>query len=422
MKPFIQIRIRSKVDTFEWRDYGWPFIESLVNTSKGWLSPEHISTNPERFKQKFESVEACEDNWAGLGQIHIDGKKVSEFHNDFAWRRKNKLKGKGWVTHKMINQLHQLIPAEIDFKVDYHKEINWFELFRHWCGLFSPQLAMLHFFTEHECKGVKQLSLNQLGSFGALIKPQISKIGWGMYYGDEFAKEVDVVKLQQAGFHVEQWPNGYLVTVTDCLNDVEDDFKTFSHRQSEMRNLFRDEIFATEREPEVIQLSDDQADAFEQLMEKTKLNVIEGEHWQIELNEKWQLTQSSSSVFEFAYYGSEKREIEKEVFVTILDRPEIILNHQTFARQLAKITLDQYPESDIGWQMVEHSVDDYLSYSSVIIDQYEQSSEGVFRIAGKILVFPLYIVRLTFMDYCAIDLETSKNFSDPIFFSFKAKN
>ena len=44
-----------------------------------------------------------------------------------------------------------------------------------------------------------------------------------MLYGDKFSHEVDAAKISSAGFPVQKFRGGYLVQVTEEINDVADD-------------------------------------------------------------------------------------------------------------------------------------------------------------------------------------------------------
>ncbi len=70
-----------------------------------------------------------------------------------------------------------------------------------------------------------------------------------MYYGDEFADEGDRQKMRERGFSVDEQSNGYLVTVTKRLEDVKNDFDSFSRRRAELKTLYRPGRFRIEEEP-----------------------------------------------------------------------------------------------------------------------------------------------------------------------------
>ena len=69
------------------------------------------------------------------------------------------------------------------------------------------------------------------------------------FYGDKFAKEVDEKSIAAAGFPIQKIGNGYLVQVTENINDVVNDFPMFSKRRAELKSLFRDGLFLIKDEP-----------------------------------------------------------------------------------------------------------------------------------------------------------------------------
>ncbi len=75
------------------------------------------------------------------------------------------------------------------------------------------------------------------------MNPVVPDMGWAMVYGDEFAEEVDVERIAASGFPIEKLNNGYLVRVTENIQDVASDFSLFSPRRAELKSLFRADFF-----------------------------------------------------------------------------------------------------------------------------------------------------------------------------------
>lgn len=72
-------------------------------------------------------------------------------------------------------------------------------------------------------------------------------IGWATFYGDEFAEEVNVERIAASGFPIEKLNTGYLVRVTENIQDVASDFSLFSTRRAELKSLFRENFFLDEQ-------------------------------------------------------------------------------------------------------------------------------------------------------------------------------
>ncbi|MET0611997.1 MAG: hypothetical protein ABWZ39_12105 [Pseudomonas caspiana] len=57
-----------------------------------------------------------------------------------------------------------------------------------------------------------------------------------MFYGDEFAEAVDIDKIGLAGFPIEKIGNGYLVRVTENVQDGLNNFPPiFFKRRAELK-------------------------------------------------------------------------------------------------------------------------------------------------------------------------------------------
>ncbi|WP_178124753.1 hypothetical protein [Pseudomonas sp. Fl4BN1] len=244
--PYIQISIRTKLDTFNWQ-FGRELIRSLCE-GEGPICPEQISNNPDRFIEPFVSIEECEAYWAAKGSMRVNGSLI-DFHDDFAWRRKKKIKCVGSIQHKTQNIKGNLVPGSVNFSSACNDKINWFSLFRLWCEIFSPQLGMLHKFDGVELDPKSKNNSFQVGSFKAALKPEVSNIGWAMFYGDEFAEVVEADRIKAAGFPIEKIGSGYLVRVTENIQDVVNDFPLFSRRRAELKALFREGFFLIQDEP-----------------------------------------------------------------------------------------------------------------------------------------------------------------------------
>jgi len=240
MKSYIQIAIRTKAETIDW-GVGEKLIDSL-GVSGGVLLPEQVSHNAAKFTETVLGKGSCESFWASTASIRTNG-TLSDFYQDFAWRRKKSIKSSGSVVHTSRNFRGQIVPGSICLTAAHSKKVDWYALFRTWCEIFPPQLGMLHLFTSPELSPSEKHGSFQIGSFNSALRPDVPNVGWGMFYGDEFAQEVDVPAITAAGFSVEKLVGGYLVRVTDNIQGVVDDFLSFSKRRAELKDLFRENFF-----------------------------------------------------------------------------------------------------------------------------------------------------------------------------------
>lgn len=240
MKTYVQISIRTKSETTDW-SFGERLLESLEGVG---LVPEQVSHNADKFIEPFLGVEESKSVWASLASIRFNG-STRDFYQDFAWRRKSAIKCTGSVIHTARNMNGKLVPGGLSFRAGFSDSVDWMSLFKSWCDIFPPQLGMLHIFTAPELQLSEKNGSFQIGSFNSALKPEVPNIGWAMFYGDEFAKEVNSDEVEASGFPLESLNNGYLVSVTNNIQDVVSDFSLFSKRRAELKRLFRDGFFLT---------------------------------------------------------------------------------------------------------------------------------------------------------------------------------
>ncbi|NVZ29651.1 hypothetical protein HX881_29155 [Pseudomonas gingeri] len=245
MKPYVQIAIRTKSETIGW-GVGEAFVASL-SRDEGLLVPEQVSHNADKFIEPFMGTAASEGDWAAKAAIRVNG-VLSDFYQDFAWRRKKAVKCSGSVVHTARNARGQLVPGAISFRSVSSERVDWYSLFKAWCEIFPPQLGMLHLFSEPELGPHEKNNSFQIGSFNSALKPDVPNIGWVMFYGDEFSAEVDAERIAASGFPIEKLNNGYLVRVTESLQEVASNFPLFSKRRAELKSLFREDLFLIKTE------------------------------------------------------------------------------------------------------------------------------------------------------------------------------
>jgi len=243
------MEIRTRAETSDWA-YGKRFLQSLYQWGD-LLVPERMSHNYDNFSDReaepFAEIGEAEKKWAVDRSRSYDGIFVKNYEY-FAWRRKKNLKCLGWIVHKFVNAKGNLTPGCIDFTSDYSKKVDWLSLFREWCEIFPVQLGLLHYYREAKpyFRGPDSDYEEPDIRLGAKIKPDVDNAGWAMYYGDEFTEKVDAAKISAAGFPVEKIGNGYLVRITENIEDV-NDIAAFTKRREEHRKLFPEGFFGVDR-------------------------------------------------------------------------------------------------------------------------------------------------------------------------------
>lgn len=246
MKKYVQISIRTRVDTTE-LERGRELVALL--DSHG-LTPEQVSFNPDKFKDDFLGDESLERWWAVMATVKSQGRSF-EAPMPFAWRRKRVVKSSGYVWHRVHNQAGRLVPASVSISAPWNSRIDWRLLFSELVRIFPPQIGMLHLFTPREVGQRGAWSSFEIGSFGASLAPELHNLAWATYFGDEFSVEGDRDAMKKEGFTVDEYANGYLVQVTTSLEDVDRSFDLFSAKRAKLKTLYRNELFSIKDEPEV---------------------------------------------------------------------------------------------------------------------------------------------------------------------------
>jgi len=126
---------------------------------------------------------------------------------------------------------------------NYSNKVDWSKVFRIWCDIFTPQIGMLHYFTKNELGHGDEYRSFQVGSFRSALSPEVPNAGWMMFYGDDFSEKINFGHLEDAGFYVKNESGGYVVRITDEIQDVANDFPSFSRRREEMKKLFPEKFF-----------------------------------------------------------------------------------------------------------------------------------------------------------------------------------
>lgn len=233
MKSYVQISIRTKRDTHEWR-VGDAIISALSRNRH--LVPERLSHNPDSFSDPLLDMSFCSGMWATTAELRVNG-SMSEFHQDFCWIRRKPVRSSGCIKHTALNVRSQTVPGSLEFDSNWSDEVDWAWLFREWCGIIPPQLGMLHVFTEPELKTINKNGNFAIGSFGSALNPEVPGVGWAMFYGDEFSTLIDPSLITESGFILDRMDNGYLVCVTNDINDVLHDYGAFCERRERLKSI-----------------------------------------------------------------------------------------------------------------------------------------------------------------------------------------
>ncbi|WP_057464075.1 hypothetical protein [Pseudovibrio sp. POLY-S9] len=198
----------------------------------------------------FESVEKTEPYWAQKAKIQTNG-TLSEFPIGLRWKRSRAVKYEAEVSHTDQDIKGNLIEGRLNIHAAVHRKTDWGGLGMRLSAAMDSTVAMVHCFSSYENQECRFGTLEN--DFRALIvnNGQLPNLGWGMFFGGEFAQEVEPDIVSAAGFFVRKVGKGYWVQVTENINDVASNFPFFSERRIELKSLFRDDLFLIKDEPKV---------------------------------------------------------------------------------------------------------------------------------------------------------------------------
>lgn len=198
----------------------------------------------------FESIEKTEPYWAQLAQMRVNG-ALSEFPVGLRWKRNRTVKYEAEISHTRKDARGNVVDGRLNVYAAVHKKTDWRLLGARLSELIGAKMAMLHCFASFDSQPVKSNTPESYFRSFTIQNGKIPNIGWAMFYGAKFAHEVDAAAISAAGFPVQKIGDGYLVQVTEDINDVVNDFAMFSKRRAELKSLFRDDLFLIKDEPTI---------------------------------------------------------------------------------------------------------------------------------------------------------------------------
>jgi hypothetical protein len=258
-KPKIQISMLSFAETHRW-SFGRDLLE-LLSRMDGRLAPQRAGFY-EGGMTPVESIEALRAWWVPPGVEDEQAGPLSRSH-DFVWKT-SRPRSFCMVHHGLRNMRGELVPASFNFSAEWDRRTDAAGFFEDWAKLARPQLAMLHLFTPPEqifdpesTVGEwndfrRGWSLFQSGIFGHALNPVAPYLGWGMIFGRQMLKDVDLGEVERLGIAVEEIGDALYFKLTPDLADVADDFPAFARKRGRFRELLPDDLTLIEREPALV--------------------------------------------------------------------------------------------------------------------------------------------------------------------------
>jgi hypothetical protein len=199
----------------------------------------------------YKSVEQAEPYWAQVAQMRMNG-SLLEFPIGLRWKRSRSVKYEAEISHTGRNSRGNIIEGRLNIYAAANRKADWRSLGMRLSEAMNSNVAMMHCFASLNDQACRLTTPERDFRSFVVVNGKIPNIGWGMFFGGDFSKEVDENAVSAAGFLIETIGNGYWVQVTENINDVIHDFAMFSKRRAELKSLFRDDLFIIKDEPEVL--------------------------------------------------------------------------------------------------------------------------------------------------------------------------
>lgn len=258
-------------DLSDW-SVGKEILSNVFNEPK--LTPQRIATFGEvtgKHGIDVADLSDCQKYWANIGTSTFNGVSDS-FLLDFHWKRKGTIKSQGSVVFPHIRG-NTSTASRISFDSKFRKDVDWLTLFQTWVEVTSPITAVFHPFIGEDRpakinKNLLEYSFKEdileeawsrfltgevytkfrAGELNSLVSG-LTNLGWATYLGGEFAQEVDEQVILSAGFKLTKIGAGYMIQVTETLNDIVGEYSRFSAERSRLKTLFRPGLFLIDDEP-----------------------------------------------------------------------------------------------------------------------------------------------------------------------------
>lgn len=199
----------------------------------------------------FQSIEQCEPYWAWNTSSRINGSLI-ESQIGLGWRRKKTVRYQAEISHSQTNVRGHWLGGKLSVYAAPQKSVDWLPTFRSACNAMRPSYGLLHYFIpldDTERAGTPESYFSGGIIPGKGMPGPIPNLGWATFLGGECSQGVQIEQIVAAGYTVETMSDGYLIRITDNINDVADNFAEFSRRRAELKALFPKDFFLVKDEP-----------------------------------------------------------------------------------------------------------------------------------------------------------------------------
>lgn len=264
MTSKLTIGIETSLDLGEW-DVGEKFLSPLFSTEK--LSPQRISSFGEVSSKHgidINNIYDCRSCWGLEAKTRVQGVE-RRFRQGINWKRTRTIKSSGSVRFAGLDIQNIPYEGNILFEAEYRKTVDWLSLFLKWCDIARPDSALMHIMgvknpklgndvkadvekSEVEIKALSRFKLGKLyceftaGELNSRVCG-MTDLGWASFFGGKFAHEVNVNKIRASGFLVREVGGGFMIMITDDIDDVFQKNKLFFERKKILKSLFDVNLF-----------------------------------------------------------------------------------------------------------------------------------------------------------------------------------
>lgn len=247
--PYVVLSLRTYEDTVPW-SFGRRLLEILCAYPQ--LRPERVGSL-DIDMDPFKSIEAMEQLWARRVLLEIQGQKKESLENHW-WERKWAAKSELFFSHTFTNVKNEKLMGSLILRSQYHKSIDWRNLFIQLCTLMKPRIGMLHIFTDDERSMGRGNQKFPMGHFDTLERSGPCDFGWfyaggNNYYNKNYYDEImganlvdtDIMRVDHGGYATLEIAKGE--------DELFNDFEAFAARRELLKE--RLPIIAPE-EPKLI--------------------------------------------------------------------------------------------------------------------------------------------------------------------------
>ena len=261
----LHLSLHLGADISDWQA-GQAFLEPLFADRA--LAPARVSSGNEvsaRHGKDVGTAEECSPSWGQRVQVRAQG-RVFEAVEPFHWKGGRPADAKGWVLFSQQTARGAATRGTIGVQARVGVRVDWHGLLVAWCAAFQPESGLLHPCVSRDEPGPpvnrldctpeeEVLALAWTHYRSASLRPRfragplttvvegLTNLGWATWFGPDLAHHVDAPGLRAAGFPVDRIGAGWLVRLSERVEDMAGDFARFASLRTRARALFQKGVF-----------------------------------------------------------------------------------------------------------------------------------------------------------------------------------